>query len=350
MSADIQKFAATHDVPIWWESDRTRHLITRLDSGSPIEAWQQAGIGYDIVTLPDGTLPPIYDYEPDTGIYKPKTEFRQILRDDNRGVLGVVSSHYKLHSVAEFCDAARRVEERSGYLMKTCGTLAGGRKIFFMLETEKEKNIAGEAFNRNVVIGTSFDGKQSSFAICTDVAVVCQNTLALALATGSNHVKLTHKQGFSEDYLIGSLENLGEQQRRNESIIEQLVNVTVSNDEMVGYFDNVTRLMTQPEKVRKSKDKRDFEEWKRGQVTQMVDSYLNGPGGVNDRDCVDSRVGTMHGATQAIYHFVDHKLLKTQAGGYKARYNERRLGLQGGENAIKTGALGIALEGLKVAA
>ena len=125
-----------------------------------------------------------------------------------------------------------------------------------------------------------------------------------------------------------------------------LVNTRVTNNEIVSYFDNVTSLLNQPTKVKTSKDEETKARWKQEQVTALVDSYFNGPGGVNDRNRVDSRVGTMHGATQAVYHFVDHKLLKTQSGAYKANYNQRRLGLPGytSENAIKTGALELALE------
>jgi len=344
MSANIEKFAATHDVTIWWEQESTRHMITRLDSGSPIQTWQQAGIGFEIVTGPNGELPTVFT-RAGSQDFKPQTDYRALLRDDTLAALGIVSKSYKLHTVADFCDAAKRVEDKSGYRMKTCGTLAGGKKIFFMLETEKEKSIAGEVMNRNVLIGTSFDGKQSSFSICTDVMVVCQNTLSAALNSGSNRFTLTHKQAFSEDHLIGSLEALGEQQARNDEIIMRLVNSRVTDNQIVGYFDNVTSLLNQPSKVKGSKDPETKERWKQEQITAMLDSYLNGPGGINDRDRVESRVGTLHGATQAVYHFVDHKLLKTQSGAYKANYNQRRLGLPGytSENAIKSGALDMAL-------
>ena len=348
MSSNIDKFTATHDVSIWWENDATRHLITRRDPGDPMHLWQRDGIGFEIVTDSNGNLPPIATNKlgASSNEIKWHSDYRAILRSDRHEMLGVVSKNYNLHSVAQICDAAKRVEDESGYQMKTCGSLSRGKRIFFMLETDKDVSIAGEKMNRNVLIGTSFDGKSSSFSICTDVMVVCENTLSAALDTGANMFRLSHKSAFSKDHLIGSLQALGEQQQRNREIIERLVAMPADDETLRDYFGNVTELLPVPTKVKTSKDDSVKKEWRNDQVADLFDSYRHAPGGTNNRNRVESRVGTMHGATQAVYHFVDHKLLKTQANQYKANYNLRRLGLPGfqSESKIKNDALHIALQ------
>jgi hypothetical protein len=230
--------------------------------------------------------------------------------------------------------------------MATVGSLRDGKEIWFQATTNSNVNIAGEKFNRHVLLGTSYDKTTLSYSMTTDVAVVCNNTLQAALRSGSNVFKLSHRNAFDESYLVGSLKALGEQQARNAEIIEELATSVLSDNARREFFDEISRHVT-PTKAPwsdSSKTKRvDNESWARefyrAQADAIESSYQYGPGGVSHRNKVASREGTLHGATQAVYHWVDHKLLKKQDGGYKANYFQTVNGLQGKAGSIKRAAL-----------
>jgi phage/plasmid-like protein (TIGR03299 family) len=269
-----------------------------------------------------------------------------LYRTDTGAYISTVSNQYHLHTIEQVTLAAARVVEQGGYQMATVGSLRDGKEIWFQAMTDRDVSIAGEKFNRNVLLGTSYDKTTLSYSMTTDVAVVCNNTLQAALRSGANVFRLSHRHVFNEAYLVGSLEMLGAQQERNAEIIEELATLALTDSGRREFFDEISRHVkpTIPPWADSSKTKRiDSESWARefyrAQADALESSYQYAPGGVSHRNKVASRDGTLHGATQAVYHWVDHKLLKKQGGGYKANYFQKVNGLQGNAGSIKRAAL-----------
>ena len=173
----------------------------------------------------------------------------------------------------------------------------------------------------------------------------------MAIRNSRNVFRLSHRHDFDEAYLIGSLEKLGEQQKRNAEIIEELAATTISESSRREYFNEVVTLLTPttPPWADSSKTKRvDSKSWAKEFFSQQADaiesSYQYGPGGVRHGNRVASRDGTLHGATQAVYHWVDHKLLKNKDGSYQKGYFQKVNGLQGKMGFIKRISLNTAAD------
>ena len=350
----IVHMAAAHGVNVWWEREGFRP--NRVDPSAPIEEWRAAALPFEIKKANvkyDAVLDTFNPKGPnDIGIRDRDIDSHSVLyRTDTGDYLSTVSKQYHLHTIEQVTLAAARVVAQGGYQMATVGSLRDGKEIWFQAMTDRDVTIAGEKFDRNVLLGTSYDKTTVSHSGCTDVAVVCNNTLQFALRHSSNVFRLSHRKVFNENYLVGSLEALGEQQKRNAEIIEELATFAISDSARREYFSEVATMVT-PTKAPwadSGKTKRvDSEAWARefyrAQADAIEASYQYGPGGVSHRNKVDSRDGTLHGITQAVYHWVDHKLLRNQDGSYQKGYFQKVNGLQGKAGSIKRTALNTAAE------
>jgi len=355
--------AAAQGVNVWWEHEGFRP--NRVDPLAPIEDWKAAALPFEIKKAnlcykAEIDAPPQSESDRALGFYlnnalpmKQQREladsYKVLYRTDTGDYLSTVSKQYHLHTIEQVTQAAARVIQQGGYQMVTVGSLREGKEIWFQARTHQDKNIAGERFDRYVLLGTSYDKSIVSHSSCTDLAVVCNNTLQMALGRSSNVFRLSHRYDFNEEYLVGSLEQLGKQQDRNAEIIEELAASQITEDARHEYFSQVVKLIkpTTPPFVDKGKKERvDAETWARefyrAQVDAIESSYQHAPGGVKHGNRVASREGTLHGATQAVYHWVDHKLLKNKDGTYQKGYFQKVNGLQGRMGTVKRVALNTA--------
>jgi phage/plasmid-like protein (TIGR03299 family) len=350
---DRVNMAAAHGVNVWWESEGFRP--NRVDPSAPINVWRAAALPFEIKKANvrytafidnESTAQTLTDNAISVKQCELKDSHSVLYRTDTGDYLSTVSKQYHLHTIEQVTLAAARVVAQGGYQMATVGSLRNGKEIWFQAMTNRDVNIAGEKFDRNVLLGTSYDKTTLSYSMTTDVAVVCNNTLQAALRSGANVFRLSHRNVFDESYLVGSLEMLGEQQERNAQIIEELAMLPLTDNGRLEFFDQIARHVkpTTPPWADSSKTKRiDSESWARefyrANADALESSYQYAPGGVSHRNKIASRDGTLHGATQAVYHWVDHKLLKKQDGGYKANYFQKVNGLQGNAGSIKRAAL-----------
>ncbi len=356
--------AAATGINVWWETKDFKP--NRVIPDAPIEVWRKEALPFEIKKANvcyavEIDAKPQSDFEKEMNINSDRTPMQQqreledsykvLYRTDTGDYLSTVSKQYHLHTIEQVTLAAARVVEAGKYQMATVGSLRDGKEIWFQARTDEEITIAGEEFNRYVLLGTSYDKTTVSHSGCTDVAVVCNNTLQMALSHSNNVFKLSHRHVFNEDYLIGSLEALGKQQERNAEIIEELAATTISESSRREYFNEVVTLLTPttpPWKDSSKTERVDNKTWAKEFFSQQVDaiesSYQYGPGGVRHGNRVASRDGTLHGATQAVYHWVDHKLLKNKDGSYQTGYFQKVNGLQGKWGSIKRISLNTAAD------
>lgn len=76
--------------------------------------------------------------------------------------------------------------------IEAAGALDGGRKVWVLVHIENGWQIAGEAYNQYVLFTNGHDGRTSVTAATTNVRVVCQNTLAMALQGAQRVVRVRH--------------------------------------------------------------------------------------------------------------------------------------------------------------
>jgi len=319
----------------WWQSEGFEAI--RVNPDDTPEQWREVALNWEVkkskvkftgyprlqqtvpvnVTIPDRFV---------------------IYRDDTLDYLTTdASNQYHVHTISKLCEAMQLVCHSGGYRMNTIGSLRGGKEIWFMATTDNELNIAGEKFNRNVIIGTSYDQTKKTFAYCSDVAVVCSNTLNYSINNAEDLFQVSHRHEYNPEKVVGDLRQVEESQNEMLKDIETLASTKVEADEIAKYFRAVAETLPTPKKFAKEP-----EAFHQEIIRQISDSYTDAPGGWLSDTRVESRVGTLHGATQAVIHYVDFKMLKTQAGKSKANRVSRAFFGDGAK--LKRNAFDLALQ------
>lgn len=109
--------------------------------------------------------------------------------------VGVVQGRYHiLQSVDAFTFMDDLVDSGEAKY-KTAGTLKGGAVQWMLMEIPGEVELAGmssERVNRYIFLSNSHDGSSRVTVAATDVRIVCQNTLSLALSTSPRKFQAKH--------------------------------------------------------------------------------------------------------------------------------------------------------------
>ena len=297
---------AIENRPAWWER-KGEFEGGRLDPNLSAHKWRESVLPWSVRNVPVE-----FTTRGELGLGGLKVICKDRFvnyRDDTNAYLTTnASSSYHLHSIGRIVDALEMVCKEGGFQPNTMGSLRGGKEIFMMAKTNAKEMIAGEKFRRYIVMGTSYDQTRLSFTYRTDMAVVCQNTLTASMNSADSVFLLSHRYEYDPKKVMGDLGLFTKQQEAFEDQVETLASKHISKDDMNEFFyrivmksDNIHEDMGKLEKDEQIKI--------RDTVSLIIDSYNKAPGGFLDANRVPSRVGTYHGATQAVYHYVDHKML-----------------------------------------
>lgn len=170
-------------------------LGNQLTTRQPLEVWaQQAGMDWQIREAPvrfmtesAGSLGAILSFP----------EHKVLFRSDTHTPLSVVSQRYQVVQPREILEFYRDLTEVSGFELETAGILKGGRKIWALARTGQSSTIKGnDVTNAYVLLATACDGTLETTAQFTSIRVVCNNTLAVALAGSNGAVKVPHSTTF----------------------------------------------------------------------------------------------------------------------------------------------------------
>ncbi len=170
-------------------------LGNQLSPHQPLEVWaQQAGMDWEILESPvrymteaSGTSGSIHAF----------MDNKVLFRSDTHVPLSVVSQRYQVVQPRDILEFYRDLTEQSGFELETAGVLKGGRKIWALARTGQSTALKGkDVTNGYVLLATACDGTLATTAQFTSIRVVCNNTLAVALAGGAQAVKVPHSTSF----------------------------------------------------------------------------------------------------------------------------------------------------------
>ena len=170
-------------------------LGNQLTAKQPLEVWaEQAGMAFSILETPvrymtesAGSLGAIMSFPDQKVLY----------RSDTKAPLSVVSNRYQVVQPREILEFYRDLTEISGFELETAGVLKFGRKIWALAKTGQSASIKGnDTINGYLLLATACDGTLATTAQFTSIRVVCNNTLAVALANGTGAVKVPHSTSF----------------------------------------------------------------------------------------------------------------------------------------------------------
>ena len=192
MAHQIEQMAYVGDTP--WH-----RLGHRLQPKQPLEVWaEQAGMDWSIQETPVRFMT-----QPEGGSLQALESFPEqkvLYRSDSRAPLSVVSNRYQVVQPRAVLEFYRDLTEIGGYEMETAGVLKGGRKVWALARTGKQAVLKGsDTVNGYLLLATSCDGTLATSVTPTTVRVVCNNTLAIALDSTSNVIRVPHSTSFDAD-------------------------------------------------------------------------------------------------------------------------------------------------------
>lgn len=169
-------------------------LGTDMPAGADLDDWRRlAGMDFTILETPA-------QFEDRHGRFHLFPRRKVLYRDDNSAPLGLVSDGYRVVQPGQVMDFFRDLTEQAGFTMETAGALYDGQKYWALARVAADAFVldARDRIKPYLLLTTSCDGTMATQARLTTVAVVCQNTLTMALSAGRPEVKVSHRATFDE--------------------------------------------------------------------------------------------------------------------------------------------------------
>lgn len=183
----VQTMAYVNEVP--WHG-----LGQQLAHDQPLEVWaEQAGMNWRIETADVRFAARGADVD----VIRSFPEQKVLYRSDTKAPLAIVSKRYQVVQPAEILEFYRDLTDIGGFELETAGVLKEGRKFWALARTGQSVSLKGrDQVNGYLLLATACDGTLATTAQFTSVRVVCNNTLAIALANGTGAVKVPHRSQF----------------------------------------------------------------------------------------------------------------------------------------------------------
>ena len=216
-------------------------LGNQLTQQQPIEVWaQQAGMDWRIES---SDVSYMAKNERGQSIIMPYEEQRVLYRSDTHAPLSVVSQRYQEVQPIEILEFYRDLTEQSGFELETAGVLIGGKKFWALARTGQSTALKGkDVSNGYILLATACDGTLATTAQFTNIRVVCNNTLAIALRgqnSSAGVVKVPHSTKFDADKVKQQLGISVRAWDEHMYEMKQLTQRKVTQGEAAAYFDAV---------------------------------------------------------------------------------------------------------------
>ena len=234
MAHQLEQMAYVDDTP--WHG-----LGNQLTQNQPIEIWaQQAGMDWRIES---SNVSYMAQNERGQSIIMPYEEQRVLYRSDTHAPLSVVSQRYQEVQPMEILEFYRDLTEQSGFELETAGVLKGGKKFWALARTGQSTALKGkDVSNGYILLATACDGTLATTAQFTNIRVVCNNTLAIALrgqSSSAGVVKVPHSTKFDADKVKQQLGISVRAWDEHMYEMKQLSQRKVTQGEAAAYFDAV---------------------------------------------------------------------------------------------------------------
>lgn len=318
------EMAAVEGVKVWWEGIQG----LRPNRMTPAEARHletvraKAGMTWEIGRAP-------FTYRTEAGQDITWGERFALYRKDTGAPLGVCSDKYRVVQPAQILEFFADIVKLADARIETAGTLYGGRKFWAMARLNKAEDAVakGDVIHPYLLASTTADGSGGTHVMETSTAVVCSNTLAMALGGKGSQIYIPHSADFNaqtvEDVkqrLALTAKNFGAFM----SAAKQLAKAKIDADSAAKFIETLLR----DRKVIAAEDP-----LKSKGFVKIMDLFKGEQLGAE----VKARQGTLWGLVNAVTEYVDHNEKRTNSAAIETAWF-------GWGNALKSEALKRALE------
>lgn len=262
-------------------------LGQELEVSASIADWRKAaGMNWEV-------LESLVSYNA-LGETKYAADKKLLFRSDNKDMLGIVGSDYKVvqpGQVLEFFDDLTKLH---GMRLSTAGTLFGGKRFWALAETGAKDNVvSGDEVGAYLLLTTSADGTMSTQARFTSIRVVCNNTLTVALSGNAKRaVKMTHHKEWDPAQVKIDLGLLGQSWGDYMDKLKHLSTVKMTEEQTRKFYE---KTFFDPKKA--------DEEQGTG-ATRIVDMLMEKAfAGIGSEMSAGTAWGALNGATELFTHW-----------------------------------------------
>ena len=207
---------------------RLGQVVPRDASGA--EWMRQAGLAYQVECRPNCRL----DGSPIESSF-------HIARTDTGGIVGpYVAGQYQPFQNEDAMALALVICFTYGFRIDTAGVLFDGAKAFLQIQTDSVAELpGGDELRNGLVIAPGHDGRTATRLLSTNVRVVCNNTLSMALASASDTASFHHRVPFDAETVAESVVLNRSQFGTFTARAHEMAAVILTHDERTDFFESV---------------------------------------------------------------------------------------------------------------
>lgn len=256
----------------------------------------------------------------------PLKKWFALTRSSDGKVLDVVGSRYTPVQNAEAFEFFKEFVEAGDATMETAGSLRGGHFVWGLANLNQSFNLNGnDEVKGYILVGAPHEQGKSLIIRLTNVRVVCNNTLSLALREVGPEFRMAHRQAFDSSMIETAKQTLGlarEQLREFEQNARILKATPMTTKEVIEICAQIMCPELDEEQVAGAVE--DLDKNGTPRLKKILDCYEKAPG---------AEPGNAWGALNGITYYTDHIASKNPDNrlssawfGDAAKKKERALG------------------------
>jgi phage/plasmid-like protein (TIGR03299 family) len=239
-----------------------------------------------------------------------KTDKKVTYRDSDNAILGVgMSENYTIVQNNEAFAFTDELIGTGDVRYETAGSLDGGKKVW-MLAQMPDFSVLGDKMESYLLFSNSHDGSSSVKVTMTNIRVVCQNTLQMALSGAKRQWSFVHKGDFAAKVHEAQV-TLANANKYNELFVEEAERVAkmkISGEQLKKFMDFMFPI----------EDDGEYTERKAKNQMYLREAFLK----AHNMDDLGNIKWTAYGLYNAASDFITH----TEPLRKTSTYQERLLG------------------------
>lgn len=277
------------------------------------EAIQHSGLTWNV------ELKPLY-YDAGGPLLELPEKF-VTMRMDKNIPLGVVGRYYNVYQNGQMWEFIRQFCDSTGALLETAGSLYNGATVWVLAKNGEVEYLSGDPVQKFFLFRNGFDGGTNIQVLFTDIRVVCNNTLSMALRGAGNIYKVRHTAGAASnlEQIDRALKFHLKHEEAKAQAFDRLVRTAMSASEAEQFVDGLFR------ERRKEAVLGDAAVLKPGQALNHVPDYEDTERSAASRAKIVGRImelaeagagadlpgvrGTAYGVFHAVAEYADHEAM-----------------------------------------
>lgn len=216
-------------------------------------------------------------------------------RDDNKLPLGIVGTSYEVLQNSQMFQWLDGVVGSMEAMFVNAGSFKGGRKVYIQakLPGEIRFNDDGDIGEKFLTFISSHDGSMGISSLFTPTRIVCQNTLVMALKSGTQMTTIRHTASMA-DNMKKAQEYLGVVNRQVEmleTLSRKLIATPFKDSQMSEYLEKIGAIKSEDKKSTRANNV----------INEVLNRFHFGKGSE-----FKTSKQTAWGAYNAVTEYVDH--------------------------------------------